>query len=97
MEAPKSEVPEVPEAPEIRSNSEVQNKLKVLYEEKIDLLHLMTDFRALAQTIQGVMNLHKISKKSEFNKTFSSVFCILTKESHKLFGKLEPQLVRIND
>ena len=57
----------------------------------------MTDFRALAQTIQGVMNLHRINKKSEFNKNFSSVFCILTKESQKLFAKLEPELVRIND
>lgn len=58
---------------------------------------MMTDFRALAQTIQGVMNLHKINKKSEFNKTFSNVFCILTKESQKLFAQLEPELVRIND
>ena len=71
--------------------------MKALYEEKIDLLHVMTDFRALAQTIQGVMNLHRINKKSEFNKNFSSVFCILTKESQKLFAKLEPELMRIND
>lgn len=62
---------------------------------KKDILFLMNSFRSWSQTLEVVMNFHKLSKKDSLSKTYTNVFTLLNKETRKLWHLFEKESFKV--